>query len=201
MQIAIRPEDQSALRFLWMSDNYVLQYQYIRLIFGANCSSFRAIFVLRRWAQDLASQFPDVLQAVLNNFYMDNFIQTFSTPTAARQLTNDLRTVLQLGGFRLTMSISNNSYALSSIPAEDREQSASETKVLGRTSCLRTDSYTAPPPKSVDNPTTLRQLFSLVSSIFDPIGLLSPLVIQFNIILQSLCKLGQTWNQATSNPP
>ena len=31
MQIAIRPEDQSALRFLWMSDNYVFQYQYIRL--------------------------------------------------------------------------------------------------------------------------------------------------------------------------
>ena len=33
----IRLEDQSALRFLWMSDNYVLQYQYTRLIFGANC--------------------------------------------------------------------------------------------------------------------------------------------------------------------
>ena len=58
MQIAIRPEDQSAFRFLRMSDNYVLQYHYIRLIFGANCSPFCAIFVLRRCAQDLASQFP-----------------------------------------------------------------------------------------------------------------------------------------------
>ena len=196
MQIAIRPEDLSALRFLWMSDNYVLQYQYIRLTFGANCSPFCAILVLRRCAQDLASQFPDVLQAVLNNFYMDDFIQSFSTPVAARQLTNDLRTVLQRGGFRLTKFISNNSDALSSIPAEDREKSASKTKVLGQTWCLRTDSYTAPPPNSVDNPTTLRQLLSLVSSIFDPIGLLSPLVIQFKIMLQSLWKLGQTWDQA-----
>ena len=48
MQIAIRSEDQSALRFLWMSDNFVLQYQYIRLIFDANCSPFCAIFVFRR---------------------------------------------------------------------------------------------------------------------------------------------------------
>ena len=196
LQIAIRPEDQSALRFLWMSDNYVLQYQNVRLIFGANCSPFCAIFVLRRCAQDLASRFPDVLQALLNNFYMDDFIQSFSTPAAARQLTNDLRTVLQRGGFRLTKFISNNSDALSSTPVEDREKSASETKVLGQTWCLRTDSYTAPPPKSVNNPTTLRQLLSLVSSIFDPIGLLSSLVIQFKIFLQSLWKLGQTWDQA-----
>ena len=196
MQIGIRPVDQSALRFLWMSDNYVLQYQYVRLIFGANCAPFCAIFVLRRCAQDLGSQFPDVLQAVLNIFYMDDFIQSFSTTAAARQLTNVLRTVLQRGGFRLSKFISNNSDALSSIPVEDREKSASETKVLGQTWCLRTDSYTAPPPNSVDNPTTLRQLFSLVSSILDPIGLLSQLVIQFKIILQSLWKLGQTWDQA-----
>ena len=127
---------------------------------------------------------------------MDDFIQSFSTPAAACQLTNDLRTVLQRGGFRLTKFISNKSDALSSIPAEDREKSASQTKVLGQTWCLRTDSYTAPPPNSVDNPITLRQLFSLVSSIFDPIGLLSPLVIQFKISLQSLWKLGQTWDQA-----
>ena len=127
---------------------------------------------------------------------MDDFIQSFSTQAAARQLANDLRSVLYRGGFRLTKFISNNSDALSSIAAEDREQSASETKVLCQTWCLRIDSYTAPPPKSVDNPTTLRQLSSLVSSIFDPIGLLSPLVIQFKIILQSLRKLGQTWDQA-----
>ena len=101
---------------------------------------------------------------------MDGFIQSFSTQTSARQLTKNLRTVFQRGG--LTEFISNNHDVLSANPAEDREKSASETKVLGQTWCLRTDSYTAPPPKTVDNPTTLRLLFSLVSSIFDPIGLL-----------------------------
>ena len=148
-----------------MSDNYVLQYQYIRLIFGARY----------------------------------DFIQYFSTPAAARQLTKNLRTVLQRGGFCLTKFIANNSDALSAIPAEDRDKSASETKVLSQTWCFRTDSYTAPPPKTVDNPTTLSKLFSLVSSIFEPIGLLSPLVIQFKIIIQSLWKLGETWNHAIPN--
>ena len=48
MQIAIRKEDQTALRFLWLEDNSIRQYKYIRLIFGANCSPCCAIFVLRK---------------------------------------------------------------------------------------------------------------------------------------------------------
>ena len=37
MQIAIQPEDQSALRFLWLEDDLVRQYQYTtRLTIGAN---------------------------------------------------------------------------------------------------------------------------------------------------------------------
>ena len=84
MFMQIRPEDQSALSFLWMSYNTVLQYQYIRLIFCENCFTFCAIFVLRRCAQDLAIQFLDVLHSVLNNFYMDEFIQFFSTTATTR---------------------------------------------------------------------------------------------------------------------
>ena len=34
-QIAIRQTDQSALRFLWINDNEIHQYQFTRLIFGS----------------------------------------------------------------------------------------------------------------------------------------------------------------------
>ena len=64
MQIAIRKEDQSALRFLWLEDNIIRQYQYIRLIFGANCSLCCAIFVPRECAADHSTKFPEVNQAV-----------------------------------------------------------------------------------------------------------------------------------------
>ena len=36
MQVAIREDDQSALRFLWLEDGIIRQYQYARLNFGAN---------------------------------------------------------------------------------------------------------------------------------------------------------------------
>ena len=58
MQIAVRQEDQSALRFLWMIDNSIQQFQFTRLIFGATCSPFCAIYVLNKCAEDNKSEFP-----------------------------------------------------------------------------------------------------------------------------------------------
>ena len=42
---------------------------------------------------------------------------------------------------------------------------------------------------------TQRKLFSLVSSIFDPIGFLGPMTIKFKIPLQQLWKLGRKWDE------
>ena len=195
MQIAIRPEDQSALRFLWLEDDLVRQYQYTRLIFGANCSPCCAIFTLRKCSFDNSDQFPHVHASVLKDFYMDDFIKSFRTVADARQLTTDLRTVLARGGFRLTKFASNNSSALDHLPETEKETPVETKRVLGQNWSLNDDTYYAPPPKPVTTPSTLRQLFSLVSSIFDPIGLLAPFVIKLKIIIQSLWKRSQSWDQ------
>ena len=41
---------------------------------------------------------------------------------------------------------------------------------------------------------TQRKIFSLVSSIFDPFGLLSPLTIRIKMVLQQVWKLGRKWD-------
>ena len=85
MQLAIRPEDQSVLRFLWPNEEMVNQYQFTRLIFGATCSPFCATFVLNRCAQDKEIEFPKVVNAIKNHFYMDDYIH--SLPDYSSQLT------------------------------------------------------------------------------------------------------------------
>ena len=64
MQIGIRNEDQSALRFLWSIDNDVRQFQFTRLIFGATCSPSCAIFVLNRCAEDNVETYPKAQSAI-----------------------------------------------------------------------------------------------------------------------------------------
>ena len=195
MQIAIRAEDQSALRFLWLEDDFVRQYQYTRLIFGANCSPYCAVFVLRKCSFDNCDQFPHVYASVLKDFYMDDFMKSFPTITDARKLKSDLRTVLARGGFRLTKFASNNSSAIDHLPETEKESPVETKRVLGQNWSLKDDTYNAPPPKPVQTPSTLRQLFSLVSSVSDPIGLLAPFVMKLKIIIQSLWKRGQSWDQ------
>ena len=150
---------------------------------------------------DLSDRFPDVYEAVLSNFYMDDFIMSFATAEATRRLASNLRTVLQHGRFRLTKFVSNNPAALTALPEEDMEIIQNTTKVLGQIRCLSNYTFTAPTPKRIDPPQTLRQLFSMVFSIFDPIGLLAPFVIQLKVILQNLWKRGQTWDQPVPDDP
>ena len=47
MQVSIREEDRPALRFLGSYNGKVHQYEYTRLIFGATCSPFCAIYALQ----------------------------------------------------------------------------------------------------------------------------------------------------------
>ena len=42
---------------------------------------------------------------------------------------------------------------------------------------------------------TQRKVISLTASIFDPIGFLAPFIVQAKIFLQSLWKLGQSWDE------
>ena len=86
MQIAVRQEDQSALRFPWMIDNNIRQLQFIRLIFGATCSPFCAIYVLHKCAEDNKIQFPAALNAIKHHFYMDDYIQSMQTIADAKKL-------------------------------------------------------------------------------------------------------------------
>ena len=198
-QVAIRVEDQSALHFLRLEDGNVRQYQYIRLIFGATFLPCYAIFALHRGAADLSGCFFDGYEAVLSKFYMDDFIMSFATAEDARRLASNLRTVLQPGGFRLTKFVSNNPAALAALPEEDNEIIQNTTKILGRTWCLSNDTFTAPNAKSnlhAANASTTVQHFS---SIFDPIGLLVPFVIQLKVILQSLRKRVPTWDEPVSD--
>ena len=198
MQIGIRNEDQSALRFLWSIDNYVRQFQFTRLIFGATCSPSFAFFVLNRCAEDNVETYPKAQSAIKSYFYMDDYIQSFESPENANATAFEVKNCLRAGGFRLTKFLSNHQQALQCITPEDLEEPKSETRVLGQNWNLEKDTFFMKSlgefPKEAEQ-YTQRKLFSLVSSIFDPIGFLGPMTIKFKILLQQLWKLGRKWDE------
>ena len=51
--------------------------------------------------------FPDAASAVLEKFYMDDYLDSFEDPDVAFKMSQELVTLLALGGFKLTKFISN----------------------------------------------------------------------------------------------
>ncbi|XP_025763461.1 uncharacterized protein LOC112847046 isoform X2 [Oreochromis niloticus] len=207
-QVKVPDEDSDLLRFLWWTSGDITQkmveYKMVVHIFGATSSPSCASFALRKCAED--NRDPANSQAVdtvLHNFYVDDCLKAVSSEEEAIQLYHTLRAVCQRGGFRLTKWISNSRAVLSAIPEEER---ASEVKdldldqdklpierALGVQWCIQSDSFRF---KIVmpDRAPTRRNLLSIVSSVYDPLGILSPVTLQAKKILQELCRRKVGWD-------
>ena len=99
MQVAIRLEDQDALRFLWNKDGEEKLYKYKRLKFGATCSPSGAIYILHRCAVDNKLSNSEAYSAIKNNFYIGDYLQSFKKTENAAITTTEVKDTLQKGGF------------------------------------------------------------------------------------------------------
>ena len=97
LQIAVKKEDQDALRFLWYKQytNAETIYKYKRLIFGATCSPSCALYVLRKCATDNHCVSPEASQSMMSNFYMDDSLQSFQTTEEAIEQTTCIKETLK----------------------------------------------------------------------------------------------------------
>ena len=77
-------------------------------LFGATSSPSCANFVLRKCAEDQSRQFKaEVVQTVLQNFYVDDCLKSVTTDEAAMSMCQDLIRICAYGGFGLTKCVSN----------------------------------------------------------------------------------------------
>ncbi|XP_063405949.1 uncharacterized protein LOC134689913 [Mytilus trossulus] len=108
-----------------------------------------------------------------------------------------------MGGFRLTKWHSNKRNVLNAIPESER---ASSVVSLGRSDMLPSDKALGViwdvnedkikfKVKLSDKPLTRRGILSIVSSIFYPLGLVSPVTLRAKAIVQHLCKEKFGWDE------
>ena len=78
LQVGVPDCDQTSLRFLWRVDpaTNVVVYQYTCHIFRAIDSPTCANYTLQRTVRDNVSQYSEALKAVLENFSMDDFLNS-----------------------------------------------------------------------------------------------------------------------------
>ena len=195
LQVGVPPEDQRALRFLWREDpsEDVMVYQYTRHIFGAKSSPTCANYAVQRTARDNEAEFSKAAETVLKDFYMDDLLKSVKTQLEAVNLCKDLMKMLARGGFNLTKWTSNSVTVLEQLEcgdaaAEFQLSGPPDLHVLGVKWCVRDDSLVVSrgTMRSVSHDCTQREILSLVSSVFDPIGVVAPFTIRSRLILKAI---------------
>ncbi|XP_063592525.1 uncharacterized protein LOC134769716 [Penaeus indicus] len=133
----------------------------------------------------------------------DDWLMSVSTVAEAIDLIDKSKNLCKLAGFTLHKFSSNKKEVISAISPEvmsDNIKSLDLTKdtlpmerTLGIEWCIESDTFQFRVNFS-SKPLTRRGILSTVSSIFDPLGLVSPLILLGKKILQDLCRGKVEWD-------
>ena len=107
------------------------------------------------------------------------------------------------GGLRLHKFISNSKEVISAISHEDRASTLKNLdlhndrlpieRALGIYWCVQSDTFQMCITLQ-DTPLTRRGILSTISSIYDPLGLVAPVLLVGKQLLQELCREGTDWD-------
>ena len=97
----------------------ITDYRMTRVTFGVASSPVQS---LQQTAHDFGNDFPLAKEHVLSSFYVDNLLAGANTPEEAINFQQELRKLLQKGGFDLRKWRSNSNTVLDSIPTELQEK-------------------------------------------------------------------------------
>lgn len=204
-QVNVKEADRHALRFLWRppgDEKPPATYQMTVHPFGAVSSPAVVSYVLRQAAKDASSCSEEVLHEIERNFYMDNWLRSFRSEEEALSLARKVDAVLDNGGFRLYQWASPNRTILRELPKQRLAASAvnmdlDETPIertLGMSLDLREDKFVLRVTRKDLLVQTKRQMLSAVSSMFDPMGFLAPVLATARILLQDVWRAGSGWD-------
>ncbi|XP_044597973.1 uncharacterized protein LOC123274432 [Cotesia glomerata] len=202
LQFLIRPEDQKYLRVLWVNeDGEIGVYEFNVVIFGITSSSFQAIRSLQQLAHDEGVKFSLGAKALLQGMYVDNCLTGSDSIEEALKIRDEIRELLPLGGLNMRQWASNEPKLLEGLSDEDIKQKLSIEDNSIKTLGLQWDAskdvieYKIREPILSDK-VTKRTILSSIAKIFDPLGLLSPIIVKAKIIMQQLWDDKVAWDES-----
>ncbi|XP_053682608.1 uncharacterized protein LOC128733054 [Sabethes cyaneus] len=204
-QVLIHPVDRRLQRIFWRfnSTQPIGTYELSTVTYGLAPSSFLATRTLHQLVNDEGNLFPKAGPSVKKCMYVDDFIGGEHSVEQAIQLRNELNELLQKGGFCLRKWNSNDPKALADLPQEllgtktsHKFDSEETIKTLGISWEPASDLFSFDVAVNLHSgPATKRSVLSTIAQLFDPLGLIAPVIVQAKILLQHLWLLSLKWDE------
>lgn len=200
-QVEVKKEDRQFQKILWRKNpnEPILTYTLNTVTFGTACAPFLATRTLKQLAEDESKKFPKASQVIKDDFYVDDCLTGEETAEKALNLHNDLVTVLTRGGFSLRKWGSNSQNLLNKFSEKSSDSHMvldlkDTIKTLGLRWDAITDSIFYTTNLETDDKCTKRSILSQTAKLFDPQGLLGPIIIVAKILIQDIWKTQLGWD-------
>ena len=186
-QVKIPQKDKDALRFLWVKGERLIHLRMTSHLFGGVWCSSSSTYALRKTVHSDPNISPAFKEAVLKSFYVDDYLVSVATKEETVFIIKETPAVLQQGGFHLTKFVVNDESILMEIHVDVRAKEVKEIgsqstgKVLGIQWDISNDCFyfqiNSESNNKLNSEVTRRNMLSVVSSIYDPLRLINPLII------------------------
>lgn len=202
LQILVHADDRCYQRILWRRNKEIETFQFNTLTFGVASSPFLATRVLKKLADDEHRAFPRAAEVLKSHMYMDDLLSGAESIDEARAIRDELIALLARGGFAIRQWAANDENIINDLPtsmlrvnfAFDKDISV---KTLGLIWYARGDEihYEAHLVE-VTQRLTKRNILSEIAKIFDPLGLLGPIVLYAKKLMQDVWRAQLDWDES-----
>ena len=156
-----------------------------------------AVFVLRKTIQLYE---PDLINSeiISRSFYVDDLLMSFQTKDEMERTLFSVKKLLQRGGFNLTKFLCNDDDIMKQVDKADRSKESrlptKLTNVLGVKWNVDVDQFYFVVNVEPQTKVTKRTMLKVISSIYDPLTLISPSILMGRILLQQVTRLKLGWD-------
>ena len=195
-QITLIPEHRDYVRFLWVEDYQngnikIIVYRFRRIPFGVISSPFILAATI---IYHISSYNTPNTERISCDIYADNIITTFDTESEAIEFYYEATKIFNDAGMPLRQWQSNSPQVQNAITAELREADE-QIKILGLCWNTQADTIALNIPTNLHNPpeVTMLNVLQILSQIYDPLGLFTPVSIRSRMLVQRLHQQEYEW--------
>ena len=181
-------------------------FEFNRVVFGLNSSPFLAQFVTQQHAEKFASVYPRAATTIQKFTYLDDCMDSVDTEHEGIELYNDLCAIWKSAGMHARKWVTNSKVISDLIPKDDKAvvfdvlaENVSAMKTLGLWWRAEGDTFEFKSSLSVVEKITKRIWLSKISTLFDPLGFITPFTIRARILVQQIWVKGYTWDEVVDN--
>ena len=211
LQIRVRESDRDALRFHWLRDkdkDSIGTYRFTRVIFGLNQAPFLLGGTIEHHLSNEENLNSNAVEEIRKSIYVDDVILSGNALEDVKFLRTETVKIFERAGFQLHKWHSNE-IELEKYQTKENDLSKAddesyamlnlgdkkyEAKLLGLKWDKHSDTLAITFPAKKET-YTRRAILQRVASIYDPLGIVSPVTLEGKLIYRKACDAKVLWDQ------